>query len=752
MDKLKSILMQHGEKMLAGFVLLLGFLAISSASWSTDNRSPLELVQKSSDAQAQIEQNSWPDEEKAAFKEIKDVQKLTAVDAKFKLDPSDYVINAINPSLIQSREKRFNVAVVAPADPVADWVVFTLAMPPEKEDADSEETGEGAADKLARADDAKEEGELSEEEAFEKMMERKFGKKKEAGGMMGMMGDAEGGELFAGAGGAEVGMPDLAGGGMGMEMMAGAGGNYEGDGGELFSTYGSEMMSVKKRVRVSAGVSVRMVVDLQDQRSKIRNALHLSSDVQEAQQYIKYVDIQVQRRQQQEGPEPWSEWQDVSSEDLGLILKDSFGIDRDIVSPAVTRNTITMPLPRRATGTWDPVVASHPRVENFVLSEKEKALIDKFNQMVTERLDQEKAEMPVEVKEKGFSDFVTSVTDINTMYGMGEMGSMGGMGGMEGAAGGYDMMYEDYESGMAGGKGGKLSASEKALLDSTRATADMRLLLVRFMDFTVERGLAYQYRVRLEMKNPNYNHPLDELEDPSLATEPTIFSDWSAETKPTAVPQAHRVYVTDVESRRGRQEAVNMTIYTDTTETGLPVMGNVKVYTGMPIAGRRKQPVVDLTQDKLEDIEVTLATDGLLVAAQGVDRISTSDHPELKSVISGLPRGSTIVPAQVCLVDSNGEMKLRSIGDREKQEVMDRKEADFILEKYEAWRPKKAGDDTGFFGPGGEEGMMGMEGGEYGMGMSDASSASGGYFGGGPGSRGESGRQESSRGGRRGGR
>jgi len=256
------------------------------------------------------------------------------------------------------------------------------------------------------------------------------------------------------------------------------------------------------------------------------------------------------------------------------------------------------------------------------------------------------------------------------------------------------------------------------------------------------------------MKNPNYDHPLDELEDPSLGTEPTLVSEWSKPTPTTLVPQAHRLYVTDVEARAGRQEAVDVRIYTDTTETGLPVMGQVKVFTGMPIAGRRKQPVVDLTQDKLEDVEITLSTDGVLVAAQGMDRLSTTDHPELKSVLTSLERGTTIVPAQVCVVDSGGELKLRSIGDRRSQETIDEKEAKFILDQYEAWRPRKASGAGDFFG-GGEEGGGyeggGGEGGAYGMGMSSGSSAAGGYFGGGGGMGmmgGESGQRESSRGGR----
>ncbi len=509
--------------------------------------------------------------------------------------------------------------------------------------------------------------------------------------------------------------------------------DYEG-GHDLEGMYGPDMMTVKKNIRVAAGVATTMIVDLQKQRGIIRDALHLAGNFQEVQQHIQFIDLLVERRQRQNGPAPWSaEWEPVSSEDLGEILKESLGIDRDIVSPAVTRNTITMPLPRRAAGEWQTEEASHPRVEDFELSAQEKDLIDKWNEMATKRMEEEQADQPTVVEQKGFSQFVQSATDMSSvslMYG-------GGSGNEDG-----DEDYEDdYNSlGTQMGEGMSLTAEQRTLLDATRATAENRLLLVRFMDFTVERGHAYQYRVRLEMKNPNYDHPLDELEDPALGVEPTLFSGWSVPTPAVFVPLGHHTYLTEVSGRPGEHESVGMMVYTDTTETGMPVMGGIKVLMGLPVSGRQRLEVVDLTTNQLESREITLATDELLSAAEEVGRLSTSDHPDLRSLMAA--NGQKPIPDQICVLDSNGLLILRSVGDSVQQRENDQGEFEIILKLYEGWRVQKTTDADGFFGGAGGDDYEGGGGDGEGLGMGSGSSSSGGFYGGG-GSTG--GRKQSSR-------
>ncbi|MCA9083882.1 MAG: hypothetical protein KDA81_07490, partial [Planctomycetaceae bacterium] len=511
----KTLLLNHGEKAAAAIFGLLGLMAVSTADWSTDPRQPSQLQQYTSERKAAIEQNVWPDEDKALLEEIPDVVALAKLINTSSTDRDKFALRSFNQSPAPAREKRTSIAMLSPEEPLATAIVFPLAKPPEVEDETTESTEETKDPK-----DAKDSESMSEEEALEELLAKKFQLRDGAAGAF-----PGGGEAYPGAEGSYPGMVStdpLSGGGAGYPGGAGGGAGYPGGGGpgayegggydamyggyDLEGMYGQGMMTVKKNIRVAAGVSVRMIVDLQKQRNIIRDALHLSGDYQVAQQHIQYVDLLVERRQKLDGSNQWGEWEPMSSEDLGEILEESLGIDRDVVSPAVTRNTITMPLPRRAAGVWTAEEASHPRVEDFELSAEEKALIDKFNQMVTERAEEEKLIAPVQVEQKGFSKFVQSATDIGSMYGNMAMESGGSY------ESSYDNMYSQYESQM--GPGTKLTAEQRQLLDATKATADHRLLLVRFMDFTVERGMNYQYRVRVQMKNPNYNHPLDELEDP----------------------------------------------------------------------------------------------------------------------------------------------------------------------------------------------------------------------------------------------
>ena len=740
MDKLKTLLMKHGEKIVAVICALFGFLALTSASWDADDRSPVTIEQLVAEAKNKIETNPWPEEDQKAFDEIPDVLEITSDKNKLLTQASDFPLHPFRPSTNRLKEKRTQPIILPALEPVATAIIVPIAKPPsEEEAAEDTEVAEAEA-----KDDKKEK--LSDEEAAEKLLAERFGLAPTGGvaGPGGLAGEGSGGG-YAGSPGGGYGPggpgslsdgPGLSGAGSPSGGYAegsggyGAGGGYGASGGygesggygDLYGQYGSALTSKKKDVQVSAGVSVRMIVDLQKQRNLMREALHLTGDYTVAQKYIQYIDLQVERRQKQEGKNPWSaEWEPVSSEDLGEILKESFGVDRDIVSPKVTRNTITMPLPRRAAGTWRTDEASHPRLENFVLTAEEKELIDKYNQKVKERLEKDEKNRPVDVAPKGFSGFSKSAVDMQAT-----MGGYGGYGEGSGSAGddpygGYDQLGSD-----------KLTDEQKQLLDETRATADLRLLLVRFMDFTVERGYSYQYRVRLVMKNPNYRHPLDELEDPAIGNEPTLVSDWSVASPEVYVPVAHRLYLTEVDARPGSRERVDVTVYTDTTETGMPVMSDVRVAMGLPISGHRNVEVIDLRKEVLEELDIVIGTNDLLSSAEAFGRMSTSDHPDLKAMLDRVPRGVEPISDEICVVDGTGDIQLRSVGDKSASEKSDRDEFAGIMKIYEVWKPQPQTAGSSLFGTGSEgEGGYGEGSGGYGLGMQGGSASGGGYYGGG---------------------
>ena len=55
----KTTFMAHGEKVVAGVFGLLGFLALGTASWSTDGRTSGDIEGFVDDAKSKIGQNAW---------------------------------------------------------------------------------------------------------------------------------------------------------------------------------------------------------------------------------------------------------------------------------------------------------------------------------------------------------------------------------------------------------------------------------------------------------------------------------------------------------------------------------------------------------------------------------------------------------------------------------------------------------------------------------------------------------------------
>ena len=360
-----------------------------------------------------------------------------------------------------------------------------------------------------------------------------------------------------------------------------------------------------------------------------------------------------------------------------------------------------MPLPRKVVGQWSADEASHPRVESFELSKEEKAFVEKLNAAARKAQEKQKANQEVEIELGGFSDFASSAVDVASAF--------GGPGSLQG---GYEE-GEDFSSDLGGEDG--LTEEQRALIDTTLATAANRLLLVRFMDFTIERGNSYQYRVRLKMKNPNYRHPLDELEDPAMAAEPTLTSDWSEPTPDVFAPVGQRLYLTDVSNRSSGPETVDVAVYTDSLETGMPVLGKIKIQPGMRIADNVNIELVDLTRDVLERQEIVIETGDTLATAEAFSKLSRSVHKELVGFITGVESGLEQIPDEICVVNSKGDLELRAVNDRADKLSKDRQEIAFILKQYEAWRVDKQSEDDNPFGGFGEGEGEGNEG-DYGAG------------------------------------
>ena len=744
MDKMKTILLGHGEKIAAGIFALFGLLALSSAAYNPSEDvlpEPSELVSSARKAEDAIGQNQWPEDQQKLFKRqgITKVTDLVKDESNKVTKAEGFLIGSFNPSTLSVRAKRGAIVLNAPKAPVASPFTMVLAMAPEEETEEEDSEGEDG-EEMEKDTDAEVEASLAD--VIAKRFKRNANTGNGAGngggdGYEGMPSSAEM-EEYERQNNA-FGQEDTA--NTDESMIAAQNSNYDGAddyaGGDLGATYGEDMMSTTKRIRSEAAISARWVFDLQEQRRAIRKALSLGGNDAAAHAMILFVDYKLERRKEI-APGEWDEWEEQNQEDISAILRDSFGLDQDLVSPSVTRNTITMPLPRRAVGEWSTDEVSHPAIVDFVLDEKEREAINLLNQKVNEldRKRKEKEERNASTQLGGFSNFVSSATDVQQEDVYSSYGMPGGSGMMGMTSGGGEYGSGDYGSGSYGnayqeftGNGSDSDFTERELerIDETKITADDRLLLVRIMDFTIERGFNYQYRVRLVMRNPNWGIPLDELSDPALAIEKDLVSEWSEPTQPVMVQESHRTYLTGVDGNRGAPETVNVTVFTDKTDTGTPVMGSLRgVKMGLPVAGTQNMEVVDVTVERIHERDVTLETNEILLSAHRFEPLSATDHPELRNIIQR-SRGR-LAADQICTVAGDGTIQIRYMGNGNGEMKQLESAMDKILEEYASWKTsEKAGVDD-FYGEG-EEG----DDGEGGLGMSAASGSSGSFYSGGMG-------------------
>ena len=716
----KALLLNHGEKFGAALIGVLAVTGLATANWSACSRLESELKEAANKTKEawNSPSNIMSEEKKAVFDSTPEVEVLANRMASPNEDIEQFAwVRHLNEPIHSVKEKLAPVVVLSPESPESTLVTFALVQKPDDEEAGDAETMTESSDKP------------EEKNAADKDLADLFGDNKKSGAGVpgGYPGaDAAGGIMPGGAaaagypGGAMAadGYPAGASGmGMGMGMMPGRAGmmgmpeslDGYGMGGYMGMEGGMGAAVIERKVRSCAGVSVRAVFDLYKQTNMLAEALHIPA--KDGQRYIDFVNLEIQRKAAVPGADPWAgEWEQLSLKDIAEILEEAAYNDRDIVNPSVVRSEITMPLPGRAAGNWTPANASHKRLEEFQLSDEEKELIDRHQAKLLEEANKMKAMLPpAQAKSEGFRKWGLASQDLGTALGGGGMTVSG-------------TMFSDYQSSMntalpegAEGQGQQLKKDPRfktkedleKFLNSTLVAN--RLLLVRFMDFTCDQGNSYRYRVRLEMRNPTFNMPVDELEQPELASQKTIFSGWSEPTEPVFVPGAYRYYTQKVDSRPRVDEVAQLSMYYQHETAGTPVMASLRVPVGVRIGGKQSLDVVDLGKSTLEPQEIEFKSLDYLASVSEAPRISASEFPELRDIMKGVP-GGRVIPDRISVIDSTGAIVSRYVGDKVNggtkaiSESDDLTVAKFVLDTYKHFRADEAAAAIGL--PYGAEGGM----------------------------------------------
>ncbi|MBI3468993.1 MAG: hypothetical protein HY000_38815, partial [Planctomycetes bacterium] len=89
--------------------------------------------------------------------------------------------------------------------------------------------------------------------------------------------------------------------------------------------------------------------------------------------------------------------------------------------------------------------------------------------------------------------------------------------------------------------GGNAQAASKSPTKKPIQTTKAETIMLRFVDYTVEPEHTYQYRLKVVVANPNYNHPFVVNDD--ISKPERLEGDWSDPTPPVLVEEDTKYYV-----------------------------------------------------------------------------------------------------------------------------------------------------------------------------------------------------------------
>ncbi|MEO2031013.1 MAG: hypothetical protein ABGZ35_02900, partial [Planctomycetaceae bacterium] len=435
---------------------------------------------------------------------------------------------------------------------------------------------------------------------------------------------------------------------------------------------GNQSMMTVQNGRGERYVSVRGVFPIKKQGNEIRSALALPNTYPTS-RLVELIDFQLERKTAVAGPNPWSgDWQPVDMQTAEDILQQTSSFETDVVPNGITDPTVVMPLPARLTGIWKKK-ASHPRVDSFELSEDERELLRKRNEAILKRHEEQMDKKKDQVVKGGFSGMMV---DIKTA----QSDVMSGAGGADFMR---DMQKQVYGTSSAQTRTG---AQEKQ-----RLSAAGHLLLFRFIDFAVEAGNAYTYRVRLVIRNRNYNRPLDELEDAESAKGPLRQTPWSNLSTPVVVAKDTEYYLTKVNPRSLN---ASLNIFQWSVDSGTMIQSALDVQLGQFVGGKANTEVVRPAASTFLNEEVEFTTKDMLVDTLTARPLDSELHPELR--LTRKQKGRIGLPDEALIIDHTGKLvTLDSLSGRDAEQEAQARLKRFFDHYEDLKEAEDSGDDLG---------------------------------------------------------
>jgi hypothetical protein len=386
------------------------------------------------------------------------------------------------------------------------------------------------------------------------------------------------------------------------------------------------------------------------------------------------------------------------------VLTDAAFFEADVIDPTVSSPVFTMPLPGRVVGEWNEYNASHPALTKFDLDPAAKEKLDWLNAKIAEYAKQNEEMLKDQVQIGGFAAHTYDTAKIGRQM-MSTPGAMESF--MDESGMGMGSMPFGGGTPAIPGQQTPPKITQEDLKDFV--TASGTYLLFRYLDFDVQPGNAYRYRVRLVMMNPSYGLEPGEVVRNDVAEGQTRTTEWSEPSPPSIVPRDTKYYLSYIDP----QGRATFELFEWSEEIGMIIRGLLPVETAQFIGGTQSADVIDPAASTFETRDFDFKSGDMLVDIDSGTGGLARALPEL-----GLnPKFG--LPAQVLVVNDWGGLDVQDAisvaPERAEREAFVKQ----IATDFDYLRQPAVTDETGldYEGSGGMledmEGMSGM-GGMYG--------------------------------------
>lgn len=678
----KQIAIEHGEKAVLGLAVVFGLWVLWQADWTPYRGTAEEIKRKVETGRDNLASNPWPSEEQAKYR-ISNAQAPANVAYQRLLSPIDSAPAALPGEM--------NVDFFRTNDPVRDPVLLALRSPlaisgrafldqvPDAVAAAPAETPAPAGTpSAAKPVDAS---------IPDEFLQGTTGRAPPPGGVAGPDPNSAAGGYSAATDPNEIAF-NLESERRAQEMeMMDALRSQLGDDFENRQQVGSsfdKMNLVQGPTLKAKGysfVAVRAVFPLREQIEKYQAAIH--RPFQSAANAFDIRDFVLERQMKLPGEDQWSAWSPVDMEIANDILTKANGFQVDLVDSTITNPVITMPLPARVTGEWRET-ATHPAIKDFELSDAamdQEYEYQKLAFLEAARRQQNTAPPPARPR-NGFVGMTVDTRDaIRNLAGAQSVFSIGtGTNNTD-----LDGLIKDLAKYSGTGEDKK---QEELIRQWLKKQFDARgeLLLFRYLDFGVQPGRTYKYRVRLILSNPNFGMSQAAAGGEQHVVEGEIReTPWSDETAPVTVEPETQYYVrSNSESSSRVFPSAWFDVFEWNTDKGSTVNANLEVAMGQHMGGDvPKMKVIDAAKSTMEETKYQFKSPDFLVDVASSIVIDKAFHAE---GIDGLPgvkvtnvsNDKLTIPAQVLV--RTGDGVLRYLSPPAQQQDYDRRKYVMSLE------------------------------------------------------------------------